>query len=92
MLDASFVGRADELSVLLRALDPAMPTRIVSIEGTAGIGKTTLLRQALGVSVLPTRTVVTVSPTSAERLTAWGAVRLLLTGGLADLAAEHGDS
>ncbi len=91
-MDGAFVGRTDELSVLLRAFETAAPTRLVSIEGTAGIGKTTLLRQALAASGLPGPTVVIVSPTSAERQTAWGTVRLLLTGGLADLAADLGES
>ena len=91
-MDGAFVGRTDELSVLLRAFETAAPTRIVSIEGTAGIGKTTLLRQALAASLLPPSTVVTVAPTSAERQTAWGAVRLLLTGGLAGLATELGET
>ncbi len=91
MLDAAFVGRADELSALLHAFDATSPVRVVTLGGTAGIGKTTLLRRALSLQAQPERTVVTVSPTSAERQTAWGAVRLLLAGGVADLAAHHGE-
>lgn len=89
MFDATFVGRADELSALLQAFDAASPTRVVHIDGPAGIGKTTLLRQALTVGNSAGQRVVSVSPTSAERQTAWGGVRLLLTAGLADLAARH---
>ncbi|MPZ28980.1 MAG: AAA family ATPase [Micromonosporaceae bacterium] len=51
----AFVGRDDELGAVLRAL--ADPPALVLIEGEAGIGKTRLVREALGSPALRDRTV-----------------------------------
>ncbi len=47
-----FVGRARELAVVDRALQPDSPVRIVLVHGPGGIGKSTLLREVRRRAVL----------------------------------------
>jgi DNA-binding CsgD family transcriptional regulator len=85
MRDAAFVGRRDELRALGGLFEHSAPVRVAIVDGEPGMGKSTLLDESLrlfGTSW----TVVRAAPTPAERSAAWGTVRLLLTGGVRELA------
>ena len=83
-----FVGRRDELSALGALLGGSASTRLGVVEGDAGLGKSTLLDEALGLFGAGW-TIVRIAPTAAERTAAWGTARLLLTTGLRSAAERH---
>lgn len=88
MREAAFVGRRDELRALGVLFGDGAPVRLAVIDGEPGMGKTTLLDEILRLCAT-SWTVVRAAPTAAERSAAWGAARLLLTGGLSELAHRH---
>jgi DNA-binding CsgD family transcriptional regulator len=88
MGDAAFVGRRDELRALGVLLDRHAPPRVAIVNGEPGIGKTTLVDEIVRLCVHQW-TVVRATPTAAERSAAWGTARMLLTGGLSELAERH---
>lgn len=89
MLGALFVGRRDELNALGGVLGDPPRVRIAVVEGAAGMGKSTLVDEALRLFG-DGWTVVRTAPTAAERAAAWGTARLLLTSGLRAAAERHG--
>lgn len=84
-----FVGRRAELNTLGGLLGGNGSARIGVIEGAPGMGKSTLLDEALRLFG-DGWVVVRAAPTSAERSAAWGTARLLLTSGLRAAAERHG--
>jgi len=89
VLGALFVGRRDELNALGALLGDGSSARLGVVEGAAGMGKTTLVDEALRLFGDGWQ-VVRTAPTSAERAAAWGTARLLLTSGLLAAAERHG--
>jgi len=84
---AEIVGRADELEALLGCLDAPDASRVLLVEGVAGIGKTTVLFAAARAAEASGRRVLHARPAPVEATLSFSGVHDLLEPVLADMLA-----
>jgi DNA-binding CsgD family transcriptional regulator len=82
------VGRESELATLRDFIERPTASSAVVIEGTAGIGKTTLFREGVAVAEARGLPVLSAAPTQSETLLGFSALHDLFDGVFEDVASD----
>lgn len=81
------IGRQQELAILLRLIDPSRPGGVLLLSGSAGVGKTALLRVMTARAEAAGLQVLSVTAVRSERDVAFAGLHALLDTQLAAVGA-----